>query len=147
MLGLAWVGFDRALGWGGVSAPLSAPQPAVIFFYCGESDQLQAWGLRLPVIPEVLWGQHLRRFVPDEVAVQVALLLPGCHDAIGFVCQDAHVAAPGKLIHPGYSSPKHCPTIIEVPLIVCHKGSGKLPAFIRELLARYSKITWVNGSH
>lgn len=54
---------------------------------------------------------------------------------------------PEVLIHPGHSSPKDCPTIIEVPLAVCHKGRGNLPAFIRELLVRYSKIPWANGSH
>lgn len=99
------------------------------------------------VIPDVLWGQHRRWFVPDEAAVQVALLLPGCHDAVGFVCQDGHVAAPGKLIHLGHLPPKDCPAIIEVPFTVCSKGSGNLPAFLRELLARYSKIAQVNGSH
>ena len=125
----------------------SAPQPGSVLVHGREADQLQAGGLGLPVVPEVLGGQHLGGLVREEAAVQVALLLAGCHDAVGLVCQDAHVAAPGELIHPGHPPPEDRPAIVEVPLAICHEGSGDRPALIGELVAGDGEVVRVDGSH
>lgn len=87
----------------------------VVLIYCGKAYEVNFRGLWLPVIPYIFWREHLGGFMGEKVPVEMAFFLPGCHDPVGFVCQDGHVASPGELVDLLDQPSKHSSSIVEVP--------------------------------
>lgn len=94
----------------------------VVLFHRGKTYEVDFGGLWLPVIPYILWRKQLGGFVGQEVPVEVTLLLPGCHDPVGFVCQDGHVAHLGELVDFLDQASKHGPSVVEIPFSLRDEG-------------------------
>lgn len=58
----------------------------------------------------------------EEVSVEITFFLPGCHDPIGFVHQDGHVANLGELTDFLDEPSKHSSSSAEVPFFI--RGVG-----------------------
>lgn len=131
-----------------------------------KSDDVNFWISGFEVLPQVLRWQNLTGLVDPHVPehagtgcyiiwkhnqgqhlfwlclpVQVALLLPGCLDALLCIIHEVGVAGFGELVYFLQEASKRPSTVIEVPLLRSHIGSRAWSPLIWELATAVSVVT------